>query len=93
MAKIKKENKIMTKTKYDEVIEQLKIIKKQADYYLKYVDKNGDEQVFNDVLATLGKVNYLFHRKTSPLAEAQGEKVCPPGTYDCDNTCSATPCS
>lgn len=83
----------MTKTKYDEVLEQIDLIKKQADFYLSKVKPDSKEKTLITVLSDLQGITRLFKKGTGPFVkQAKGESACPPGTYDCDEYCSATPC-
>lgn len=82
----------MANTKYDDVLEQLDIIKKQADYCLAKKQNDGDAELFGKVADALKSgANKLFYMENQSLYSME-EIVCPPGTYDCSEHCSATPC-
>ena len=76
----------MEKTKYEQVLEELEIIKKQADQCLKVKNNDSDAEMFGEVFKKLREANSTFSGSFA------GRIGCPPGTYDCSEYCSATPC-
>ena len=86
----------MAKTKYEQVLEQLDIIKQQAEFCLAKKQNDSDAEIFGEVVGALKYgANKLFIMENQPLRainSAGDNGVCPPGTYDCSEYCSATPC-